>query len=370
MQKIPYTLLALLLFLVLTSSDCKQEQPPVDSGDIIDGVYAPQAYDLELPSWLGAPYIPADNPMTVDGVELGRHLFYDPLLSADNTMSCSSCHLQAKNFADGLAVSTGIDGIAGRRSSMPLINLAYNTKGFFWDGRAASLEQQALAPVEDPVELHNTWPEVVQRLQEHDTYPTMFRKAFGIEKKQEITKELAAKALAQFERSLISFNSRYDKVVWENQGFPTDSEERGKQLFFIEESQTEEHPGCSHCHVSTHFTDNTYKNNGLDNPGDLNNYSDKGRGEVTGNLYDNGRFRVPTLRNIALSAPYMHDGRFATLEEVLQHYAEGGHGAENEDVNIMPFTLNDQQIADMVAFLNMLTDTTFTNDERFSSPFE
>lgn len=370
MKNIPYTLFGILFFLVLTSSDCNQNQPPVDNEDTIEGTYAPTPYELELPSWLGMPFIPSDNPLTTAGVDLGRHLFYDPILSGDKTMSCSSCHHQDKGFADGLAVSKGIDGIEGRRSAMPLINLAYNTKGFFWDGRAMTLEQQALAPVEDPIELHTTWPNVIERLQAHDDYPRLFRAAFGIEKKSEITKELAAKAIAQFERTLISHNSRYDKVVWENDGFPTDEEERGRQLFFIEESQTEQHPGCSHCHTTAHFTDNSYKNNGLDNPGSLANYIDKGRGEVTDNLYDNGRFRVPTLRNIELTAPYMHDGRFETLEEVIQHYAEGGHGAENEDVNIMPVDLNDQQIADIIAFLKMLTDTSFVNNPQFSDPFE
>ncbi len=343
--------------------DCYEE-------DQITAGYDPQPYDLQIPDWMPDPFIPADNPLTTDGVELGRHLFFDPILSIDSSMSCATCHDPKLAFTDGNAVSKGVLGIAGKRSSMSLVNLAFNTNGFFWDGRVQSLEEQAIVPIEDHIELNDSWPNVERKLRQHPSYPAMFRRAFGIEKKAEITKELAVKAIAQFERTLISADSRYDRVIWLNDGWPTDAERRGQELFFFEElPQSEEHPGCSHCHFAPNFTDNNYKNNGLDDVADLNAFDDLGRGAVVGNVYENGKFRVPSLRNIELTAPYMHDGRFQTLEEVLDHYSKGGHGVVNEDTNIQPFTLTDEQKQDLIAFLKMLTDTSFVNDPRYQSPF-
>lgn len=345
-------------------ADCGDDKPIVAE-------YQPQPYELTIPSWFSQPNIPADNPLTLDGVELGRFLFYDPILSADSTMSCGSCHLQEKGFADGLAVSTGIRGLAGTRSSMALVNLGYNSRGFFWDGRSATLEQQALLPIEDHLEMDDDWDNVLKKLRRHEVYPKMFRKAFGIERTGDITKELAAKAMAQFERTLISLGSRYDKVIWDNQGWFTDAEERGRQLFFFEEGpQALDHPGCSHCHLVKTFTDNNFYNNGLDDVPSLNDFVDKGRGAITGSLADNGKFRAPTLRNIALTAPYMHDGRFATLEEVIDQYSIGGHGVINENTNIRPFTLNAEQQADLIAFLHTLTDQDFVTNPAFKNPFE
>ena len=285
-------------------------------------------------------------------------------------MSCFSCHDQSKSFTDGLAVSKGVLGMTGTRSSMAIVNLAFNTKGFFWDGRSESLETQALVPVEDHLELNESWDNVLEKLRRHDEYPTLFRGAFGIERKSEITKELAAKAMAQFQRTLISGNSRFDRVVWKNEGWFTDSEQRGKMLFFFEESQSVEHPGCSHCHFDPLFTDNNYKNNALDSVGTLQDFVDMGLGGVNGNIYDNGKFRVPTLRNILQTAPYMHDGRFATIEEVLDHYSAGGHGAEWEDVNIQPFTMTETDKQDLINFLKTLTDEDFLENPDFSNPFE
>ena len=251
---------------------------------------------------------------------------------------------------------------------MSLVNLAFRNNGFFWDGRSETLEEQALIPVEDHLEMNDSWENVVSKLQRNEAYPPMFRQAFGIDKKSEITKELVVKAIAQFERTLVSGYSRFDRVVWMNEGWFTDSEERGKKLFFFE--PVTDHPGCSHCHFDPLFTDNSFKNNGLDSVGDLTEFKDLGRGGVNNNSYDNGRFKVPTLRNIDLTAPYMHDGRFATLEEVLDHYSAGGHNVINEDVNILPFALTEQQKADMIAFLKTLTDTDFINNPDFSNPFD
>lgn len=358
------------LVILLTAMACdKPEGNKPTPDDTISGTYNPQNYNLEIPEWF--PELPPtpDNPLTVDGVALGRMLFYEPLFSSDGTMSCATCHKQEHAFTDGLPVSTGVLGIQGRRSAMSLVNLAYNTKGFFWDGRAATLEDQALLPVEDHIELNESWDNVVAKLRAHPDYPGRFRKAFGIEKKSEITKELAVKAIAQFERTLISADARFDKVVWKNQGFFTDEEERGKNLYTVEPNNPD-HPGCSHCHNNYNFTDNGFKNNGLDSVGQLSDFADLGRGAINNNVYDNGKFRVPTLRNIELTAPYMHDGRFQTLEEVLDHYSHGGHGVANEDTNIFPFTLTEQDKQDIIAYLKTLTDTSFINNPQFKNPFQ
>jgi cytochrome c peroxidase len=360
---------------ILSLAACKDDDdvPVCDdcpSDDTITGPYSPQAYDLALPFWMPTPVLPAENPMTVDGVALGRMLFYDPILSSDSTMSCASCHSQELNFTDGKAVSRGVLGIDGKRSSMAIVNMAFNNHGFFWDGRAATLEDQALLPVEDHTELNEEWDNVEKKLRRHNDYPALFRKAFGIERKSQITKELAVKAIAQFERSIVSYNSKFDRVVWLNDGWLSDEEERGRQLFFFETSIELGHPGCTHCHPGPLFTDNTFRNNGLDNVPNLGAFQDKGLGGVNGNIYDNGKFRAPTLRNIELTAPYMHDGRFQTLEQVLEHYASGGHGVENEDVNIQPFDLTEGEKQDLIAFLKTLTDTSFINNPKYSDPFQ
>lgn len=360
-----------LMFLIWTG--CQKDDQLSGCTDCVDNdrieaTYDPKAYVLDIPNWLPRPIIPQDNPLTEAGVKLGRSLFYDPIFSSDGSMSCASCHRQELAFTDGRAVSVGVLGLEGTRSSMSLVNLAFHPNGFFWDGRSPTLEDQALVPIEDHREFNESWDNVVNKLKAHPQYPKLFREAFGIDRKSEITKELAVKAVAQFERTLISGYSRFDRVVWMNEGWFTDSEQRGKQLFFFE--PVTDHPGCSHCHFDPLFTDNSFKNNGLDSVGNLTEFTDLGLGGVNQNLYDNGKFKVPTLRNIALTAPYMHDGRFATLEEVLDHYSAGGHGVINEDVNILPFPLTEQQKQDLIAFLKTLTDESFINNPEFSNPFE
>lgn len=366
----------LLGAMLLLAVSCKKEVVDDDTmcdmcpdTEVIPGAYEPEAYILELPDYMGDPIIPADNPLTKAGVALGRMLFYDPIVSSDSTMSCASCHAPELAFTDGTAFSTGVEGRQTSRSSMPLVNLAFNPNGFFWDGRSPSLEEQALHPIMDEVELNEDWDNVVRKFRQHPDYPVHFRRAFGIERKSEITKELAVKAIAQFERTLVSYNSRFDQVVNRNEGWFTDSEQRGKDLFYVELNALD-HPGCSHCHGGVNFTDFSFRNNGIDSVATLNDFSDKGLGEVSGRIYDNGRFKVPGLRNVALTAPYMHDGRFQTLEEVLDHYKTGGHGVENEDPNIFPFTLSESQKQDMIAFLRTLTDTTFVRNPAHVNPFQ
>lgn len=369
-----------LLVGIVLLAQCKKEDPPPVTVvcDLTSIPYNPTSYTIVKPNNFPEIAIPADNPMTLEGVQLGRMLFYDPILSGDSTMSCSSCHLPQGSFTDNKAVSTGINGIAGRRSAMSLLNVAYVTR-FFWDGRSVSLEDQALRPVEDPIELHTTWTEVIERLKNHPEYPGLFRKAFGINSCEAITKELAAKAIAQFERILISSGtSKFDRFL-RGETDLEDEELRGKLMFFDEGAQVGlPDAQCFHCHGSVTLTGNNFFNNGLDSVGSLNEFIDKGLGEVTGNPSDNGKFRAPTLRNIALSAPYMHDGRFQTLEEVLAQYNDNGFGVINEDPFVQQIGfpvqghypgLTAEQTSDVIAFLHTLTDTVFVKNPDVQNPF-
>jgi cytochrome c peroxidase len=315
---------------------------------------------IQIPGFPPLP-VPADNPTTRQGVELGRRLFYDPILSGDSTQACASCHVQAHAFGDPRRLSLGIDGIAGTRHAPTIVNAGWNPANF-WDGRASTLEDQAQQPVTNPIEMHETWERAAAKLQRHRDYPHLFRAAFGT---PAISRERAAMAIAQFERTLVSSGSRYDRFLrGELQLAP--SERRGYALFFTERGE------CFHCHVDKTFTDLAYHNNGLDSL-----VVDRGRMEVTSDPADRGKFKTPTLRNVELSAPYMHDGRFATLEEVVEHYARGGHG----DGTVSPFILNlrrnfragrglsAQDQADLVAFVKSLTDSSFVTNPAFASPF-
>ncbi len=369
-----YPILILLVGLTfLLATACGDDDMPCTDcpGDdnIITGTYDPQPYTLDIPDWLPEPIIPADNPLTKAGVELGRRLFFDPIISVDSTLSCSSCHHPELAFTDALGTSTGVMGLNGRRSAMSLVNLAFNPRGFFWDGRAENLEKQAIEPVLDHVELADTWENVEDKLRQHPDYPQRFKAAFGIDTKAEITRLLATKAIAQFERTLISGRNKFDLALYLNQGFLTDQEERGRELFFIEFAIDQNHPGCSHCHFAPLYTDNQFKNNGIEDVDGLQDFPDEGHGEVTNNIYDNGTFRVPTLRNVMQTAPYMHDGRFTTLEEVIDHYASGGHNVENKDPNSRPFTILPEDKAALIAFLKTLSDEEFLTNPAFSSPF-
>ena len=364
---------------VSLASSCKKEEPDVDDGGGGGSVGTP--YNLAVPSNLPLMFIPPDNPMTVEGVALGRYLFYEERLSGDNTMSCSSCHAPAYAFTDeGNAVSTGIDGISGTRSSMAMINLGWG-QSFFWDGRAATLEDQILRPVRDPIEMHETWTNALSELQADAAYPDLFNAAFGT---STIDSSLAAKAIAQFLRTMISGNSPWDKFRRAEGTIPLDAQ-LGYELFKVEGGQGWfEVPGmdtmvfglggadCFHCHVEASglFTDEQFHNNALDPEP----FADLGRGAITGDPFDNGKFKVPTLRNIMLTAPYMHDGRFATIEEVLDHYNDGGHPSTTVDP-FMKFTdpeitleLDATKRAQIIAFLNSLTDMEFVENPAFSDP--
>ena len=349
------------------------ECPPTEPTDrAITGPSEPTPYALEVPDYFPRPIVDQTNPLTVEGIELGRRLFYDKIMGRDSAFACADCHRQDKAFTDGRALAVGVAGNPGTRSAMSIVNLAFNPNGFNWDGSEGKLWEQAIHPVENMLEMDEDWESVLERLRRHEDYPTRFRAAFGVSRVSEITREMAAKAIAQFEMTIVSADSKFDRVVYRGTDFFTEEEQLGADsLFFVENVPAGTlHPGCGHCHNAPSFGSNQFRNNGLDDVASLDDFTDRGLGAVTGLRADNGKFRSTTLRNIALTAPYMHDGRFATLEEVVDHYAGGGHGVENEDSNITGFTLNERQRAALIAFLRTLTDETLATDERFSDPFE
>jgi cytochrome c peroxidase len=319
---------------------------------------------------------PLNNPITNDGATLGRVLFYDKNLSANGTISCASCHIQSKGFSDSAILSLGFESGTTRRHSMGLINARWYERGrFFWDERAETLEEQVLMPFQDPVEMGMTLDEVVAIVQSQSFYPQLFNNAFGSE---EINSDRISKALAQFVRSIVSVNSKYDigrqQVAIPTNDFPnfSDSENNGKQLFFLPANLGG--GSCVGCHSTEAFIN---PNNGTTNNGlDLNSIEDLGVYETIPNPEFLGTFKVPSLKNIELTAPYMHDGRFATLEEVIEHYNSGiqnhpnlGNALRDQNGNPIQLNLTEQDKLDLVNFLKTLTDDTITNDEKFSNPF-
>lgn len=338
-------LLAFLVISLFTSCD-KTPTPP---------------YPIPEPEGFVKMQIPEDNPLTYEGVALGRALFFDPVLSLDSTISCSSCHQPALAFTDGGAVSRGIAGRMGQRSAPSLLNIGFHYKGVFWDGRSPSLEEQALHPLGDSLEMGNHWDLIQARLRQHPEYPGLFHEAFP---GASIDQESTAKALAQFQRTLVSANSKFDQVQRGEAQF-TPQEKRGWTIFFDAGYPATPMAECSHCHTDPLFTNLDFSNNGLDEISSLDEFPDQGLGQISGNKYDNGKFRVPTLRNILLTAPYMHDGRFKTIEEVVQHYNSGGHYAENVDPNVRPLHLSEKDQQDLIAFLQTLTDSAALSNQSY-----
>jgi cytochrome c peroxidase len=347
------------LFFSLIIFSCKkddEEQQYIASPSPLN---VPQLFQQFLPDAL----IPVDNPQTVEGIKLGRKLFFDPILSADGTQACADCHSPQNSFTDSRRFSVGIDGIAGRRNSMPLFNMAWNfNEKFFWDGRSNSIENQALEPVENPIEMHNTWENAVASLQATTVYPTLFAEAFG---STTIERSLVSKAIAQFERTLISANSKFDRHLLGTATL-TASEANGLAVF-MDESRGD----CFHCHGNPNsplWTDNIFHNNGLDEV-----ITDRGLGEFTGDPRDFGLFKSPSLRNLAYSAPYMHDGRFNTLDEVINHYSEGLVYSTTIDPLMKTIAQGGVQLSqadkdDLKAFLLSLSDPSFISNPDFQRP--
>lgn len=334
-----------------------------------DPVYT-DPFQLEYPDYFGNRIsIPEDNPTTKQGVYLGRMLFYEKKLSSNGIISCASCHQQKLAFTDGKAFSPGINDVPTKRNSMSLANLLW-VRNFFWDGRAKGLEEQAKFPLNDPHEMGAYLDKAVTALQKTKKYPLLFRQAFGT---AEITSDKITKAIAQFERTLISANSNYDKYL-KGDYTPTKEESNGMELFMNSPIPEKNVRGanCAQCHGTPKMYMELFHNNGLDTEP-----KDSGREALTGMANDRGRFRVATLRNIALTAPYMHDGRFKNLEEVLDHYNEHINPSRTLSVSLKDRSnnLNGKNLgltasekSDIISFLKMLTDSTFITDPKFSDP--
>jgi cytochrome c peroxidase len=295
---------------------------------------------------------PADNVLTPQRIALGRRLFYDKRLSRTGEIACASCHDQAHGFADPHRVSVGVEGRTGERNAPGLANLAWGTS-FFWDGGAPTLEHQAIAPIKNPVEMDLTLAEANLRLAADPDVLAAFQQAYG-EPPSEAT---LPRALASFVRSLVSGQSRFDRHRRGDTTALDDAEKRGLALFEGERAE------CFHCHVGWNLTNNAFRNDGIA-AGD----PDLGRARLTRQDVDAGKFRVPSLRNVAVTAPYMHDGSLTTLEEVIEQYDRGGRGHPNTDPTIRPLGLTAAEKADLLAFLRALTDEGFLTDPRLGPP--
>jgi cytochrome c peroxidase len=297
--------------------------------------------------WAKPVYDFSKNPLTKEGFELGRHLFYDPILSRDNTISCASCHLQATGFTHvDHDLSHGIDGKIGTRNSMTIMNVAWS-KNFMWDGGVNHLDMQPLAPLSNSAEMDENLDSVLYKLNNSTKYKNLFYNAFN-DSLVTIPKMLLA--FSQFTLQLNSYNSKYDKYIRKEVGGEfSEQEKNGLQLFRTH---------CATCHTEPLFTNNDFEKNGLPIDTTLN---DLGRFNITHNTADNFKFKVPTLRNIQFTFPYMHDGRFKKLREVLNHYTAATSLKK-------PIILNSNEKTDIIAFLLTLTDTTFLFDKRFGFP--
>ncbi|MFO0589678.1 MAG: di-heme enzyme [Polyangiaceae bacterium] len=350
-------------------------------------------YDWGLPEGFPKPRVPEDNPMSEAKVELGRRLFYDKRMSGDETYSCASCHKQELAFTDGLANAVGSTGMIHPRSSMSIVNVGYYTVLTWANPLMSTLEKQALGPMfgESPVELGLAGKEAVllERLAAEPLYPPLFAEAFP-DDADPVDLKNVTRALAAFERSMISYRTPFDRYEYgHDKTALSESAIRGKDLFFGESLE------CFHCHgefnfsdsfatETSGFTEKMFHNTGLYNIGGTGAYPPFNQGvyEVTGQITDTGRFRAPSLRNVAVTAPYMHDGSIATLSEVLDHYKVGGRtiadgpyagdGSKNpyKSLVIHGFDLSEQDKADVIAFLESLTDAELIADPRFSDPWK
>ncbi len=372
-----YTIIGIVIFCgVLILSACRDEDNGIssDHGDLSHIAFDPQPYDLEIPPGWPQMEIPEDNPLTYDGVQLGRRLFFDPVLSVDSSVSCATCHIPEKGFSDNNPVAIGVGGALGDRKTMTLLNVGFNNNGLLWDGAVQTLEEQSLHPIQDPREMNASLDEVIERLQNHSDYQKRFRKAFGIKHTEEITSDLLAKALAQFQRIIIAGgNSIFERAMRGEIAF-SDAQWNGFEYFFDANLLTLD-AECAHCHMSPLFTINEYLNNGITEVERLVDHPDIGRGAVTGRLSDYGKFRTNTLYNWELRNHFMHDGRFETMDDVLDHYISGGHrpsdpDEDNVDLLIYPLNVSETERYELMEFLKTLTDTTFLDNPDLQNPFE
>lgn len=331
-------------------------------------IQSPTPYPF--PELLFFPKMPTniENPVTIEGAELGRYLFYDSILSADGKLSCASCHRQEAAFSDAPNIlSRGRNGVLTTRNTMPLFNLAWYPS-LFWDGRASSIEELVFHPVRDSNELNLPWKDAVAKLNKSSFYRKKFNAVFGNTK---IDSTLVSKAIGQYLRTLLSYQSKFDLVL-KGQAQLTEEEYEG---FILVNDMTK--GDCLHCHTTDADalgTIRTFSNNGLDSIYPPNRFKDKGLGGYNGKSQDEGKFKIPSLRNLAFTAPYMHDGRFSTLEAVLDFYSEGIRHSTTIDSK-MGFAhqggarLSAIEKKKIIAFLLTLSDSSFVNNPRFSNPY-
>tara|TARA_R110001592_G_scaffold359340_3_gene665721 strand:+ start:83197 stop:84276 length:1080 start_codon:yes stop_codon:yes gene_type:complete len=323
--------------------------------------------------WPKTQYFPAmpmdsSNLVTVEGAELGRYLFYDPILSVDSTFSCASCHHQEYAFSDNASLSVGVYGDSLTRNTMPLFNLAWYS-AMFWDGRSPSIENQVFHPVSNVLEMDFSWTEAEKRINRSSFYSTKFKTIFQTDYVDSI---LIAKAIAQFERTLISANSKYDKVL-RGETYLNEQEYRG---FVLANDQSK--GNCLQCHTSDADalgTTRVFSNNGLNAAQTMSDFTDKGLASHTSNASDGGKFKIPSFRNVGFTAPYMHDGRFKTLEEVLDFYSDNLQHSYSRDSKLAPktstgFKLNHQEKKDIIAFLRTMNDSSFISNPEFANPWK
>lgn len=338
-----FIIAVITVVLWLAISSCRKDVPvPIPKSTHlpqVPGYFPEQHYDNPL------------NPITIEGVELGRKLFYDKTLSKTGEISCASCHKQSAAFSDpGKALSTGIKGRTGLRNSPALFNLAWHP-GFNWDGGINHIEVQPIAPIQDSAEMGEKLLNVVLKIGARSDYQESFKKVFDTDT---VTDKYILYAFAQFMSAMISADAKYDRVQ-QNKAVFTESEKRGLQLF---EAQ------CASCHKPPLFSDFSYRNNGIEIQNE-----DYGRYGITSIEADKGKFKVPSLRNINLTPPYMHDGRFENLDEVLNHYTTNERYAPDADTDLpQNLELSKAQKADLKAFLGTLTDYNFIENPLFSDP--
>ncbi|MBV6406308.1 MAG: Cytochrome c551 peroxidase [Flavobacteriales bacterium] len=300
-----------------------------------------EPFPLDLPAWMPAVPVPDDNPLTRPSVELGKQLFFEPRLSRTGTLSCAGCHFPDHAFSDTVALSLGVDQQPGMRNAPSLANVAYHP-ALFRDGGVPGLEMQVLAPILDEHEMDHDVLAISADLRDEEPYRSLSQLAYG----RALDPYVLTRAIANYERTLISGWSRFDRYLYAGDTAAlTASEERGWALFSGPVT------GCTGCHGGFDLSDHSYRN-----VGQYLTYTDPGRARISLDPADEGKFKVPTLRNIALTAPYMHDGAMATLEEVVDHFASGGLPHPNRDPLMTPFTLTASERADLLAFLHALTD--------------
>jgi len=350
--------LSLLSLLVLVVSSCQKEEITLADDNL-------HPVKLTVPANFPTFTDDIENPLTAEGIELGRLLFYDTRLSGNNKLSCGSCHRQDMAFSDAVALNNiGVSGRELPRHSPALINLAWANNGLFWDGGSTNLESQAFGPLTNVDEMHQNLTELEHELKQIPAYVNKFKLVFN----SEIKSVHVVKALAQFQRTLISGNSKYDKYSRKEPGVLLTTEEfNGLMLVNAK---------CGNCHAGELFTDNGYHNNGIDN--DFSNTAHEGlfqgRFRISFNPLDLGKFKTPTLRNVMLTAPYMHDGRFKSIDEVLEHYnSELRYSPtvdpllfQNKNQLGIPIS-NNEKIA-IKSFLNVLNDKDFISNKKFSNP--